>query len=429
MSGVRARRPSLLFLSPVVPDPAGIGLARRAALFVVALARRHRVFLHVLPVFGRVHAGTVWPLAALYADAAIEPLEHLEDPLFRMVRGLRDVRHRLAAAIAYPRPQLCRFEAARLAEELADRYPAIEVVHVFRLYLAPFAAPFLERKGDTRPVCRLDLDDDEVETHARFAELARRGGREAEGRFEQAEAAKYGDLEQAFLSRFDAVFLAGEQGRARLAARVPGSAFHEAPNAVPLPAFIPARRADGPQTILFLATLNYAPNEDAARFFCKAVLPLIRARRKEPIRFLISGRSPGPTVWALAAMPDVEVRANVPEVGPLYAEADLVVAPLRAGGGTRIKILEAFAYRRPVVATTLGIEGIVAQDGRHVLIRDAPEDIAAACVHLLDSPDARARTAEQALALVRATYADGPVMDRIEHLTLPPRRTSPAAWA
>src|SRR4051794_30639483 len=152
-------RPDLLFFSPVMPDPGGIGLAQWAALFVRALARQHRIRLHVLPVFGPVAGTDGGPLRELYAKVSVEPLEAHEDPRFRMICKIRDPRHRLAALIAYPNPIPCRYATARTVADVAARYPSVDAVHVFRLYLAPFAKPFLDRFEGSRPVCRLDLDD------------------------------------------------------------------------------------------------------------------------------------------------------------------------------------------------------------------------------------------------------------------------------
>ena len=262
------------------------------------------VFLHVLPVFGPLLGVSRAALRDLCADVVVERLEEFEDALFQMIRKIRDPRYRLAATIAYPRPTLCRFTAQRVASDLAGRYPVVEAVHVFRLYLAPFAEPFLDRAGPHQPVCRLDLDDDESETHRRFATLAEHTGRDADKAFERAEAAKYEVFEGAFLSRFDAVFLSGGADPDRLARRHPDACFIEVPNAVRLPSPVhPPVVAHEPANILFVGTMNYPPNEDAARFFCNEVLPLIRERRTKPIQVEIAGRSPTKAVRASACYP------------------------------------------------------------------------------------------------------------------------------
>jgi glycosyltransferase involved in cell wall biosynthesis len=91
-------------------------------------------------------------------------------------------------------------------------------------------------------------------------------------------------------------------------------------------------------------------------------------------------------------------------LGSLYADADVVVVPLRAGGGTRIKVLEAFGYGVPVVATPIGIEGIAAISGEHAMIAETPEGFAEACLALVASPTRAEAMAARALGLVEDAY-------------------------
>jgi glycosyltransferase involved in cell wall biosynthesis len=92
-------------------------------------------------------------------------------------------------------------------------------------------------------------------------------------------------------------------------------------------------------------------------------------------------------------------------VAPYYDRADVVVVPLRAGGGTRIKVLEAFAHRVPVVATPMGAEGLEVSPGRHLLVGDGPDALAAACLRLLRDPALGRQLAADAHALVKRRYA------------------------
>jgi glycosyltransferase involved in cell wall biosynthesis len=410
------KMPNLLFLTPVVPEDAGNGLAMRGAVFLRALAPLYTILLHVVPVFAASADPISSPcVAETCADAAVQPVWGREDPLYRMVAGIGEPRLRLAALAGYPRPRPCRFATAEAVAELRTRYAgrALDAVHVFRLYLAPFASPFLDAEaGARRPVCRLDLDDLESRTAQRLAELHAANGDEARAYLERAEAAKYERLEDAWLPRFDAVYTAGGADRAALAGRYgPQGRFVHAPNAVRVPAEAPppvARRdATGPFTLVFVGTLNYYPNEDAALLLCRDVLPLLRERAggRREVRLVIAGALPSPPVRTLAGVPGVVVAADVPDLAPLYAAADLVVAPLRAGGGTRIKILEAFAHNRPVVATTVGAEGIDARHGEHLLIADSPLALADACLRLMERPEEAAAMARRAFDLVRSAHA------------------------
>lgn len=164
----------------------------------------------------------------------------------------------------------------------------------------------------------------------------------------------------------------------------------------------PARGAASPPTILLQGSLRYEPNLDAARFLVEEVGPHLWRRRPEATIRLV-GRA-DERGHALARPGRVVVAGFVPDMGTELARATLVAAPLRFGGGTRLKILEAFAHRIPVVTTTAGVEGIAARDGEHLLVRDDPVAFADACLQLLDDEDARRRLADAAARLFAERY-------------------------
>lgn len=165
------------------------------------------------------------------------------------------------------------------------------------------------------------------------------------------------------------------------------------------------RKRVPPFLFLFVGTLGYYPNEEGINGFCTEVAPVIRRLSDRPFRVVIVGVGAGPALLGLTALPEVELVGAVPSVEPWYAEADAVVVPIRAGGGTRIKALEAFALGRPVVATPIGIEGIDAADGEHVLIGATAAELAARCVRLMDDPALAARLVAQARALFTRAYS------------------------
>jgi len=176
------------------------------------------------------------------------------------------------------------------------------------------------------------------------------------------------------------------------------------PNGVVIPSGSPVPRNDGdPPIILFVGLMNYEPNVDAVRFFAQEVLPLIHGKFPEA-RFVIVGRSPCPAVLELNDGTKIVVTGTVPEVEPYLRQATVVVAPLRVGGGTRIKILEAMAHERPVVATTIGAEGLEVESGKHLLIADTAPGLADACICLLRDHEMGRQMSARALDLVRKKY-------------------------
>src|SRR5205823_13362 len=118
--------------------------------------------------------------------------------------------------------------------------------------------------------------------------------------------------------------------------------------------------------VLFVGNCSYPPNIDAARWLCTAIVPLLRARLGRPVRVVVVGSSVDRSVYELGQLPGVAIVADAPSVTPWYRSARIAVAPLRAAGGTRLKILEAFAHRRPVVSTSLGADGLPVVDGKHL---------------------------------------------------------------
>ena len=126
-------------------------------------------------------------------------------------------------------------------------------------------------------------------------------------------------------------------------------------------------------------------------------------RREGGYHLDVVGRRP-PAGFGASLPPEIAVLADVPDVKPHLARAAVVVVPLRVGGGSRLKILEAFALGRPVVSTTLGAEGLAVEDGRHILLADDPEAFARAVLSLWSAPDRARSLAGEARSLVDARY-------------------------
>ncbi|MEU8348739.1 glycosyltransferase family 4 protein [Streptomyces sp. NPDC048845] len=152
----------------------------------------------------------------------------------------------------------------------------------------------------------------------------------------------------------------------------------------------------GGTTMLFQGSFDWAPNADAARRLTGEILPLVRERVPDA-RVVLAGAAT-PDVAALAG-PHVEVTGAVPSMTPCLRAADLVVVPLRVGSGTRIKILEAFAYGVPVVSTTVGAEGLDVTAGEHLAVADTADGLARHCADLLTDPARREALATAASRL------------------------------
>ena len=169
-----------------------------------------------------------------------------------------------------------------------------------------------------------------------------------------------------------------------------------------------------PPTVLFQGLLRYPPNIAAARLLAGTLGPELE-RQVPGVEVRLVGDHP-PDLMALDDPPRVTVVGRVPDITTELARADLVVVPLRFGSGTRVKILEAFAHRIPVVSTTLGAEGLGVQDGRELLIGDTDEELVAACARLLTDTALREALADRAQAHFAERFAGEVVEAGVEAL-------------
>lgn len=188
-------------------------------------------------------------------------------------------------------------------------------------------------------------------------------------------------------------------------------------NGVDLGAFPSAgAEPDGPPSLLFTGTMNYAPNVEGIRWFADAVWPRVR-ERLPAARLVVVGRDPSEAVRRLGELPGVTVTGGVPDVAPYFAAAHVVVVPLLSGGGTRLKIVEAAASERAIVSTSRGAEGLAVRDGHELVLADDAERFAQETVALLGDADRRARlaTAARAFAERQDWRALG---DRLERIAL-----------
>ncbi|MBV8118804.1 MAG: glycosyltransferase [Alphaproteobacteria bacterium] len=399
----------MLYVVPVMPQTFGNGLAMRAAMVLGALARRFDVHLFVVPVTGDVGPPSDFVRSSTVRIGGLDLARNV-DPLYGLIARVLDPDARARAELAYPKPYLSRFctgDSAGYLLEWGSQF-SVSAVHVMRLYLAPLAFPFLRRSPADRPLCVLDLDEDDVQTCCRLARLYSELGDRGAAAFATAEAKKYRTFTDRYLGAFDRVIVSSEPDAVRLAGRFPGARFALVPNAYRPVELIHRRRRrgrrPGPLRLIFVGTFGYFPNLDAARFLCREVLPILRRLSDREIRIDLVGSGSTAAMAGFAGRSEVEVHGFAENLAPLYAAADVAAVPVRAGGGTRIKILEAFAHGVPVVTTALGAEGIDADDGVHLLFADDAEAFARACLRLKEVPELAARLVAHAAELLATRY-------------------------
>ncbi|MBM4321004.1 MAG: glycosyltransferase, partial [Deltaproteobacteria bacterium] len=164
----------------------------------------------------------------------------------------------------------------------------------------------------------------------------------------------------------------------------------------------PAHLAGRP--LVFVGSMDWAPNDDGARWFAREIMP--RILEVEPsARFYVVGRNPGAELQSLHGQNGVVVVGEVADVRPYVLAAEVIPVPLRSGGGTRLKILEALGAGKPVVSTTVGAEGLVLTPGKEIEIADHPERFARVVISLLKDEKRRKELGEAGSQIVRTSYS------------------------
>jgi polysaccharide biosynthesis protein PslH len=176
------------------------------------------------------------------------------------------------------------------------------------------------------------------------------------------------------------------------------------------------RRDADPRRILFLGSLDWRPNIDGVHLILDEIFPAVR--QQEPAATLqIVGRKPSADLRdRIARVPGAELHADVPDVRPYLRNAGLLAVPLRIGGGSRLKILEALAGGVPVVTTRVGVEGLRLTPAVHCDVVEEPTQMAAAIVGAIRNPVQTAQTAEEGRRFVRREYDWSGLADRLENL-------------
>lgn len=370
----------ILFVAARFPSPARQGFQVRAHHQIRLLAPHHRITL--------VAFAPHEPSREARADLGRHCEEIVTVPLGRaeMLAGLARgmLNDRPLQTALYETPAMRRVVQRLLAERRHD------VVHVQLARMARHV------EDATLPVV-VDLVD------ALSLNMERRAARDqGPARFAAAlEAKRLRRYEQRLCRTFAHATVVSPVDRAAIG-DFPNLSIN--PNGVDLACFPFALGGRDPDRVAFTGNLGYFPNVDAIEWFVREALPRIRHRRPGTT-FVAAGTRPHRRIRALASdAAGVSLQVDVPDVGAVLASSTVAVAPMHAGSGQPLKILEAMACGTPVVATTLAASGLDAEPGRHLLVGDDPESFAAAVVRALDDADLQRTIAVGARRLVEERY-------------------------
>lgn len=384
----------ILFLVPELPDPPNKGGSIRS--------------FHVLRRLSRLAPVIVWALAEhggdpppIWRSLALEVRTFPWRPRSRWAR--------LRQLLTSPHPDLAfryRTPALRAALEHFLQQRPIAAVHIEGLEMAWAVEGFLDRPRGARPLLVLDEFNAEYRLQERLAYAEGKDPRRWLGALYSAvQARRLRRYEARIVGRVDHVIAVSEPDARDLAALGTARPPVVAPNGVDTAFFRPEAVAPlplGEPSFVFTGSMDYRPNVDAARWLAHRIWPAVRAALPQARLYLV-GRRPFPAVCRLQEIPGIHVTGEVPDVRPYLAGATVYVAPLRAGGGTRLKVLEAMAMGKAIVSTPMGCDGLAVMDGVHVQLADG-EAFAAAMIALAQDPERRRALGEAARRLAVARY-------------------------
>jgi polysaccharide biosynthesis protein PslH len=382
-------RQRILLLTQIVPFPPDSGPKIKTLNVLKHLARQHDVHL---VSFART------PTEEQAAEA-LRPWCATVDLIPLRRSRLLDVLA-LARSFLTGRPFLVERDDSRALRQrvtsLLERYQ-FDAVHADQLTMGQFATDL------PLPLRVLDEHNAVWTIVRRVAQQESWGPRRLVAELEWRRLRTY---ETALCRQFDRVLVVSENDLADL-----GLDSADRSRAVVVPIVVDTEALPyvprGPEAhhVLSMATMFYPPNIEGVIWFGQEIFPLVRDQI-ETTRFLVVGARPPAHVRDLATETSgIEVAGYVEDLDASLRQSAVLVVPLHSGSGMRVKILEAFARGIPVVSTTIGVEGIDAHHGEHLLVADTPRDFAAAVVDVLRDPRAAARRAEAARALVEQRYS------------------------
>jgi glycosyltransferase involved in cell wall biosynthesis len=317
---------------------------------------------------------------------------------------VRTLRQRLWTLLASPLPDMAHRLASPAFERtlfgLLARYD-LDVIEFEGIEMVPYLQPVLD--AGRRPCLVFDDHNAEYVLQRRVFETDVRLVRRLPG-------ALYSFVQWQRLRRYEAwacrqadvVVAVSERDAEALRRIVPEKQVTVVPNGIDVAEYRswPARAGLElpPNSLVFTGKMDFRPNIDAALWFAQHVFPLIREVVPDA-RFYVVGQRPHARLDVIRDRPGVTITGRVPETKPYIAGAAVYVIPLRSGGGTRFKVLEAMSLGRPIVSTSMGCDGFPVTDGREVLLADDPQAFADRVVALLKD-----RTREEALIAAASEF-------------------------
>jgi glycosyltransferase involved in cell wall biosynthesis len=374
-----------------VSYPATSGKRLRTLHLMLRLARRHR-----LTYIARGHHGPAEAreATAFLRDHGVEAVV-VEDPLPRK-SGL-GFYPRLACNLLSPLPYSAASHRSSRMRRAVEEYAAGHKVDLWQFEWTPYVWT-LPRPAAPRVLIAHNVD---TLIWQRYHETERHPLKRW---YIRGQWRKFDRLERRVFAEVDRVVAVSPEDAALVREHFGVESVDVVDNGIDRPYFEGVQAAGSPGTLLFLGSLEWRPNLDAARLLLDSIFPAVRAAAPEA-RLVIVGRNPPPWLAErVRGVAGVELHGNVADVRPFLVSSGVLAVPLRIGGGSRLKILEALACGLPVVSTRVGAEGLSLEPGRHLVVVESAEQMATALVECIRDPGRARRLAESGRRVVLERY-------------------------
>jgi glycosyltransferase involved in cell wall biosynthesis len=394
----------LLYISPVMPNPDGTGCSIRSYNHIRALGRNYAI--HLIVVSENLGSLVSCPEKTSGCEC-VDQISLWHPSVIPSIFRYLLFRAGISGRWLYNKtPRMLRYATTGRVRKLQKIIAGqtFHVVHIFRLRMVPFGLWIKEENPEIK-LC-LDLDDIESVTHERIAALHAMLGHLGMAAFFRKEAENCRELERKWLPSFDKVYVCSEKDRKQLRESYQLDNVQVVPNVVASRPFVSrCSKVASPFVFLFLGGLAYFPNHEGVWFFVREILPIMRKKMKGSFLLLIAGPDlPNRIRRVIAKIPEIRYLGRVSSVEDAYRQSDAVIIPIRAGGGTRIKAIEAFSFSVPVVGTRIGLEGLDIRHGQHAMIADSAEEFAAGCCRVAQDACLREKLITNAYQLVQDKY-------------------------
>lgn len=379
----------ILLISQRIPYPPNTGYPLRVYNLLYRIARQHEIWLATfIPSDHNPNEISHLQKFCKGIETAVShnhgALDHPIDALLYFIKGVP--------------PDIRFFESRELAGKISDLIIQVDfdIIQIEDSHMSTYLE-ILPR--EIHPRTLLTFHDVNFDKSQQLIPLEHKYTRKARTWLHSRMMRRW---EPFYAERFGGCIAMSDSDRDLLQSVNPHLKIEVIPNGVDTNLYQPLPYSNISPVLIFVGNMGYRPNIDAMLYFCRYIYPKIQ-REIVDLEMWIVGINPSPELMQLEGK-GVHVTGGVEDLRPLYSRSTVCVVPLRAGGGTRLKIPEAMALGRPVVSTSIGCEGLEVVDGEHLFIADTPDQFAEKTISLLKNKELRMRIITQARELVVNRY-------------------------